>query len=435
MTRSALVQALVGPARRVGIQDQMWARFALRLGAALDPAELVAGRAIDERAARDQGSGRDRTAAGCGRRGGPRPCARITAETAFGPDGGGGQPPHSRPPARRGPRRRGLRHRRLRTQLGQPASRAGQPHDQAGDAVVLDIGGTRGRIRQRHVTDGVRRRAPRRLRRRSTRCCARPRPRRARRSARACRPQRIDAAARDIIAEAGYGEAFLHRTGHGIGMETHEEPYIVASNPEPLRGRQRLQRRAGIYMRGHVGRADRGHRRLHRCRRRAPQHDLDRALPRRLTRCAATRGASRPALTAPGRSPHSPRGRRRSTSETSADRRRSCADDRVQHRRAEEEEGLDRLRQREARARGLGAIQRAHLLGLLQQQPALGPLRGGDVVDDQLEGALAPATELVALLGGQARLPGLAGVVRSALMRRWSSPAMVCARAGSRSTP
>ena len=39
----------------------------------------------------------------------------------------------------------------------------------------------------------------------------------------------IDATAREIIAEAGYGEHFIHRTGHGIGIETHEEPYIVAA--------------------------------------------------------------------------------------------------------------------------------------------------------------------------------------------------------------
>ena len=59
----------------------------------------------------------------------------------------------------------------------------------------------------------------------------------------------IDAIARDIITEAGYGEAFVHRTGHGIGMETHEEPYIVASNPEPLVAGNAFSIEPGIYVR------------------------------------------------------------------------------------------------------------------------------------------------------------------------------------------
>src|SRR5204863_354654 len=44
----------------------------------------------------------------------------------------------------------------------------------------------------------------------------------------------VDAAARDVIADAGYGDYFVHRTGHGIGLEEHEEPYIVSGNDETL---------------------------------------------------------------------------------------------------------------------------------------------------------------------------------------------------------
>ena len=40
----------------------------------------------------------------------------------------------------------------------------------------------------------------------------------------------VDAACRDPITAAGHGELFLHRTGHGIGLEEHEDPYIVAGN-------------------------------------------------------------------------------------------------------------------------------------------------------------------------------------------------------------
>lgn len=44
----------------------------------------------------------------------------------------------------------------------------------------------------------------------------------------------VDAAARDVLADAGLGDLFIHRTGHGIGLQTHEEPYIVAGNSLPL---------------------------------------------------------------------------------------------------------------------------------------------------------------------------------------------------------
>ncbi|MEV5890257.1 M24 family metallopeptidase [Nonomuraea fuscirosea] len=63
----------------------------------------------------------------------------------------------------------------------------------------------------------------------------------------------IDAAARDVIAEAGYGEHFIHRTGHGIGIETHEEPYIVAGNGEPMEAGFAFSVEPGIYLPGRHG--------------------------------------------------------------------------------------------------------------------------------------------------------------------------------------
>src|SRR5665647_1950611 len=63
----------------------------------------------------------------------------------------------------------------------------------------------------------------------------------------------VDAAARDIIAAAGYGEAFLHRTGHGIGLETHEEPYIVAGNLTVLEPGMAFSIEPGIYLPGKHG--------------------------------------------------------------------------------------------------------------------------------------------------------------------------------------
>jgi Xaa-Pro aminopeptidase len=63
----------------------------------------------------------------------------------------------------------------------------------------------------------------------------------------------VDAAARNIIAAAGYGQAFLHRTGHGIGLETHEEPYIVAGNTTVLEPGMTFSIEPGIYLPGRHG--------------------------------------------------------------------------------------------------------------------------------------------------------------------------------------
>lgn len=63
----------------------------------------------------------------------------------------------------------------------------------------------------------------------------------------------IDAAARRPIDAEGYGEAFFHRTGHGIGLEGHEEPYIIGGNTEPLRPGMAFSVEPGIYLPGTYG--------------------------------------------------------------------------------------------------------------------------------------------------------------------------------------
>ncbi|MBY4211224.1 aminopeptidase P family protein [Rhodococcus fascians] len=63
----------------------------------------------------------------------------------------------------------------------------------------------------------------------------------------------IDAAAREVLVEAGLGEAFLHRTGHGIGLSVHEEPYIVAGNDITLTEGMAFSIEPGIYFRGQWG--------------------------------------------------------------------------------------------------------------------------------------------------------------------------------------
>ncbi|HEY9390741.1 MAG TPA: Xaa-Pro peptidase family protein [Mycobacteriales bacterium] len=63
----------------------------------------------------------------------------------------------------------------------------------------------------------------------------------------------IDAAAREVIDAAGYGQYFVHRTGHGIGLEGHEEPYIVAGNDQPVAPGMVFSIEPGIYLPGRHG--------------------------------------------------------------------------------------------------------------------------------------------------------------------------------------
>ncbi len=63
----------------------------------------------------------------------------------------------------------------------------------------------------------------------------------------------VDAAARGVIAEAGYGEFFIHRTGHGLGRDTHEPPYIYAENAQPLAPGMTFTVEPGIYLPGRGG--------------------------------------------------------------------------------------------------------------------------------------------------------------------------------------
>ena len=63
----------------------------------------------------------------------------------------------------------------------------------------------------------------------------------------------VDRTARGIIADAGYGDYFVHRTGHGIGMEEHEDPYIVEGNTTPLADGHAFSVEPGIYVPGRWG--------------------------------------------------------------------------------------------------------------------------------------------------------------------------------------
>jgi Xaa-Pro aminopeptidase len=242
-----LVQTLVGSARRVAIQDQMWARFALRLRAALDPAELVpAGSAMGElRRVKDaEEIERLRAAAAAADSAmlaitGERLSGRTESEVSrhirdllidAGHDDAGFAIVASGPNS---------------------ASPHHEPEERtisAGDAIVLDMGGVRaGYASDTSRTAFVGEVPPdfaglyAVLRQAQAAACDAVRP--------GVPAAEVDAVARAIITEAGYGEAFLHRTGHGIGMETHEEPYLVASNSEPLVSGNAFSIEPGIYIR------------------------------------------------------------------------------------------------------------------------------------------------------------------------------------------
>jgi Xaa-Pro aminopeptidase len=65
--------------------------------------------------------------------------------------------------------------------------------------------------------------------------------------------QEADKLARDVIAGAGYGDRFIHRTGHGVGLEIHEPPYLRPGNPEPLQAGHVFSVEPGIYVPGSFG--------------------------------------------------------------------------------------------------------------------------------------------------------------------------------------
>lgn len=124
---------------------------------------------------------------------------------------------------------------------------------QAGEPVVVDIGG---QLHNGYCSDSTRTYSVGEppadfaayyevLRRAQEAACAAVRP--------GVSCESVDAAARDVIAEAGYGDYFIHRTGHGIGIETHEEPYIVAGNTEPLEPGHAFSVEPGVYLPGRHG--------------------------------------------------------------------------------------------------------------------------------------------------------------------------------------
>jgi Xaa-Pro aminopeptidase len=247
-----LVRAVLDThAVRVGVQDQMWARFVLRLQAVLDPVQLVpAGPALAVLRRVKSAAEIDRLRA-----------AAAAADEAM--DAIRAEPLSGRSEAEVSAQIIGLLlaagHQTADFAIVGSGPNSASPHHHPGerlitrgDAVVLDIGGTR----DGYCSDTTR-----------TVVVGEPDPAfaelhavlRAAQAA-ACdavRPgitaRELDAVARDMISEAGYGAAFFHRTGHGIGMETHEEPYIVSSSEQPLAAGEAFSIEPGIYIEGRWG--------------------------------------------------------------------------------------------------------------------------------------------------------------------------------------
>ena len=133
-----------------------------------------------------------------------------------------------------------------------PHHEAGERRLEPGDAVVIDIGGTR----EGYCSDMTRDYAIGHLPEGYERLHAvLEEAQQAAVSAVApgVAAEAIDAAARQVIADAGYGEHFIHRTGHGIGIEEHEEPWIVAGNTRPLEAGMAFSVEPGIYVPGRYG--------------------------------------------------------------------------------------------------------------------------------------------------------------------------------------
>ncbi len=251
----ALVATRLGPVSSVGLADRMWAMMVLRFRAALPAAQLglasTALRSLRSRkspaevaALREAGAAIDRVHAavpGWLRPGRTESQVAVDVAAAIISEG------HVRADfviIGSGPNAASPHH--------EPSGRVLQP----GDAVVVDIGGT---MPSGYCSDCTRVYAvgspPAEftayyevLRGAQEAACAAVRP--------GVTAEAVDAAARVPITEAGYGPEFVHRTGHGIGLETHEDPYIVAGNAEPLEPGMAFSVEPGIYPGPHGARIE-----------------------------------------------------------------------------------------------------------------------------------------------------------------------------------
>ena len=243
----ALVAKLVRRARRVAVDDHMWAEKVLRFRAAMPNAEQVlAGPVLRElrvrkslaeiEALRAAAAAIDRVHARMGEwlQAGrtERDVGHAIADAIIAEG-----------------------HQRVDFVIVASGPNSASPHHggsdrviEAGDPVVVDIGGTMpsGYCSDETRTYSVGRppddfvEAYEALRRAHAAAVGRARPE--------VTAESVDAAARGVLTAAGLGDHFVHRTGHGIGLETHEEPYIVAGNRRMLEPGMAFSVEPGFYL-------------------------------------------------------------------------------------------------------------------------------------------------------------------------------------------
>lgn len=247
----AKVAGILARPGRVAVQDQMWARFVLRLRSALDTSDLVeAGPAINalRRTKSPEEIQRLRAAAAAA----DQAMDAITAETLSGRT-------EAEVSARIRDLLRDAGHDTADWAIVASGPNAASPHHtpgerviRDGDAIVLDIGGTANGYASDTSRTAFVGLPPEEfqdlypvLQQAQATACEAVRP--------GIPARDVDRAAREVITDAGYGALFTHRTGHGIGLETHEEPYLVESNPDPLREGDAFSVEPGIYVPGRWG--------------------------------------------------------------------------------------------------------------------------------------------------------------------------------------
>ena len=253
-----IVADLVGAVNRVGIGDRTWARFVIDLQHALPSTVFTRGSevmgplrarkdAAEIEALRTAGAAADRVAAEL-QAGDIELVGRTEAQVS----------------AELGRRLRAEGHHRVNFAIVAAGANAASPHHEPGDRVIregevvlCDFGGTMlGEDGIGYCSD-------------ITRCVHVGEPPdemaeayavllEAQQAAVAAAVvgtpcEEVDATARRIIAAAGWGEQFIHRTGHGIGIEEHEDPYIVSGNGTPLAPGHAFSIEPGIYVPGRFG--------------------------------------------------------------------------------------------------------------------------------------------------------------------------------------
>ena len=112
---------------------------------------------------------------------------------------------------------------------------AARPHHETshrtiveGDTVIIDVGALVDGYHSDMTRSFVVGEPTRRAAGRSTTSCSRPSSPGSPPSAPASRRKDVDAVCRDLFADAGYGDWYLHGTGHGVGLDIHEDPFAVA---------------------------------------------------------------------------------------------------------------------------------------------------------------------------------------------------------------